>query len=376
MVKKGASILFLIMFCKVYSQQMRDFQKEIDSIAQARWMTTHLDLDSLASPQLIEINQNFEDTIFVNDAVLLPRVNEDLPFTPFALMNNDVPKRWFFGGQNNLVFNQSSFSNWNTGGNNNIGVIGKINYILGYRNWKHYYDNNIQLGYGFVASKGQSTRKTEDYINLMSNYGYDLGQDFYLSTGFQFLSQFTKAYDYAATPNPEPEDRISTFMAPGYLNVGLGISYNPNEKFQVIFRPINGKFTFVLDELLQKKGRYGLEKDGQSVRSELGAMLNILYRLKLHKNITFDNQVNFFSNYLYHTERVDMLYMGMLTIRFNKFINTLVSLDLLYDHDQIQRLQVKQTLGVGFSYSFGENKSEHPEKKKVIKPFIENRIFK
>ena len=377
MLKNVACGVLVSWISLVFGQEVKkDIHVQIDSISQSYWDKTKLNLDSLAAPKLVQLDGHYKDTIIISEREVVPKVTDELPLTPFNLMNNQAPRRWFFVGKNNLVFNQSSFSNWNTGGNNNIGVIGKINYIIGYKNWKHYWDNNIQLGYGFVAYKGQATRKTEDYINLMSNYGYDLGQDFYVSTGFQFLSQFTNAYDYSSSPDPEPEDRISTFMAPGYLNVGVGVSYNPNEKFQVIFRPINGKFTFVLDELLQKKGRYGLERDGQSVRSELGAMLNILYRLKLHENITFDNQVNFFSNYLYHTERVDMLYTGALTIRFNKFINTVVSLDLLYDHDQIKRLQMKETLGIGFSYNFGENNKERPAKKKIIKPFVENRTFK
>lgn len=114
-------------------------------------------------------------------------------------------------------------------------------------------DNTLQLGYGFVASQGEQSRKTEDYINLMTNYGYDIGKNYYLSTGFQFLSQFSPGYNFSGTPNPTFADRISRFMSPGYLNAGLGISYNPNENFKVIFRPINGKFTFVADPYLQKR---------------------------------------------------------------------------------------------------------------------------
>ncbi|MCB4234069.1 hypothetical protein LDL59_00290 [Kaistella anthropi] len=133
---------------------------------------------------------------------------------------------------------------------------------------------------------------------------------------------------------------------------------------------MNGKFTFVTDPLLQKAGKYGLEKDGQNVRSELGALVNVLYRLKIYKDINLVNQINFFSNYIFHPERVDIAYNGTLNIRFNKFISTVVSLDLLYDHDQLQKLQMKQTLGVGFSYNFGfENKEKN---KKLIKPFVTN----
>lgn len=230
-------------------------------------------------------------------------------------------------------------------------------------------DNNIQMGYGFVSSTGQSTRKTDDYINIMTNYGYELAQHYYLSTGFQFLSQFTPGFNYANNPDPVYDDRISKFMAPGYLNLGIGVSYNPNENFQVIFRPVNGKFTFVLDEKLQTKGTYGLERDGQSMRSELGAMMNILYKIKIFKDVNFVNQVNFFSNYLQHSERVDINYSGSLNLKFNKYITTVITLDMMYDHDQIKRLQRKQTLGVGVTYNLGY-KMERDAKTGIIKPFL------
>lgn len=342
----------------------------IDSINQSKWNSTVPNLDSLANPKLIELDTQFKDTIVIKDEVVIPHVTEEMPITPFVLNNYKEPQKWYFFGQNTLVFNQASFANWNSGGNDNIGVLGKINYNLSYRNRRHYLENILQLGYGFMSTKGQSKRKTEDNINLMSNYGYDLGRNYYLSTGFQFLSQFTAGYNYGATPDPTYEDRISKFMAPGYLNVGLGVSYNPNENLQVIFRPANGKFTFVNDPLLQKAGKYGLERDGQNVRTELGALLNVIYRLKIYKDINLDNQLNFFSNYVKHSERVDVSYSGALNIRFNKFISTVVTLDLLYDHDQIQRLQRKQTLGIGFSYNLGEQSGQKDTRKKVIKPFI------
>lgn len=345
-------------------------RKTIDSIVQSKWRALSPDLDSLANPEIINLETKFNDTIYIRDEKVITKPSGDIPITPFSLNNYKDPQKWYFFGQNNLVINQASFSNWNSGGNDNIGAIGKINYNLSYKNRKHYLENIIQLGYGWTASKGQSNRKTEDVINVMTNYGYDLGKNYYLSTGFQFISQFAAGYNYNENPDPNFEDRISRFMAPGYWNAGLGISYNPNENFQVIFRPANGKFTHVNDPFLQKKGKYGLERDGQKVRTELGAMLNVIYRLKIYKDINLDNQLNFFSNYISHSERVDVIYNGMLNIKFNKFITTVVSIDLVYDHDQVQKLQRKQTLGIGFSYNIGAQYKEKEDNKKVIKPFI------
>lgn len=41
----------------------------------------------------------------------------------------------------------------------------------------------------------------------------------------------------------------------------------------------------------------------------------------------------------------------------------------MYDHDQIQKLQRKQTLGVGITYNLGY-KIERDNKTGVIKPFV------
>lgn len=365
---KNKLILSTLILCStlVFSQRKKPlFLKEIDSISQKKWDSISPNLDSLDAPKLIVIDKKFTDAIVIptNNKEVITK-DMEIPITPFNLMrNNTQEKHWFFYGQNNLLFNQASFSHWNAGGNNNIGVIGKVNYFLTYKNNQHYLENIFNLGYGLIAQEGKSTRKTEDYINISSNYGYELGKFYYLSTGFQFISQFTRGYNYGATPNPTKMDRISQFMAPGYLNLGLGLSYNPNENLQVIFRPINGQFTFVTDPLLQKAGRYGLERDGQSMRAELGARLNALYRIKIYKDITYTNQLSLFTNYLSHTERVDITYSGILNMKFNKYLNAMVSIDLIYDHDQIQHLQRKQTLGIGLSYNLGSDKNKSSNNK-------------
>ncbi len=358
------------MFIGFVKSQQTSYLKSIDSLNQLQWKKNSAHLDSLSEVKLSRVYLAPVNTIAIKKQFLIPQAPQEIPLTPFNLLRTKDPKTWFYYGQNTLIFNQSSFSNWNSGGNNNIGVIGKISYQINYKKDRHFLDYSIKMGYGLVATAGQSTRKTEDYMNLSMNYGYELANNYYLSTGFQFLSQFMPGYNYSATPNPTKADRTSTFLAPAYINVGLGVSYNPEENFQIIFRPINGKFTVVADPQLQKAGNFGLERDGQNLRSELGAMLSFQYRLKIYKDVSFTNNLNFFTNYLFHPERVDVGYSGVLNLKFNKFISTLVTLDLLYDHDQIQKLQMKQTLGVGISYNFGFVDDDKNLKKKIIKPFI------
>lgn len=367
-MKKLFSVVFIGLNLILFSQKRPDLSKIIDSIAQANWTSANTVLDSIDTETLSNIKVIKKgDTIIIKDR---PQVSlQDMPITPYSMFNTVEAQRWFIFGQNSLVFNQSSFSNWYAGGNDNIGVIGKVNYNFNYKTGKHFLENNVQLGYGFVSSTGQSTRKTEDYINISSNYGYDLGANYYLSTGFQFASQFGAGYNYSLTPDPTYNDRVSKFMAPGYLNLGLGISFNPNDNFQLVMRPVNGKFTFVLDPHLQQAGKFGLERDGQRMRTELGAMVNATYRINIMKDMTLLNKLNLFSNYLEHFERVDVAYSAALNMKFNRFITTVVTFDMVYDHDQIEGLQTKQTLGVGLTYNFGF-KLERDKNNKIINPFI------
>lgn len=369
------SLFTAILICGstlMIAQSNKEILKQIDSISQQRWSNVIVDLDSITEPTFEKIEKKLKDTLIIKPNISLSSLatQEELPITPFNFIRDKASEQsWFFFGNNTLTFNQSSFSNWNAGGNNSIGVIGRVNYNLYFKRDKHYLENNMLLGYGFMSQENQSTRKTEDQINISSNYGYDLGKFYYLSAGAQFISQFTRGYNYGATPNPSKKDRISQFLAPGYLNLGLGISYIPKENLQIIFRPINGQFTFVTDPHLQVAGKYGLERDGQSLRSELGARLNVIYRLKIIKDIHYTSNLNFFSNYLSHFERVDISYAGILNMKFNKYINATVNIDLLYDHDQMRKLQRKQTLGIGLVYNMGAE-SNKKSNSKMIKPFV------
>ncbi|WKS95418.1 DUF3078 domain-containing protein [Riemerella columbina] len=364
-------LLFSCLLGTLVQAQRLPSKKFIDSIAQQRWEQQTLSIDSLSRLTLHPLKTKAVDTLMPPNEGMIEVIKEEPPVTPYHFLKMKTPQKWFFWGQNNIEFNQSSFSNWNAGGNNSIGIIAKLDYNISYKKNEHYWENIIKMGYGFNSTQGQSSRKTEDYLNIMSNYGYEIGKNYYLSTGIQLLTQFMPGYNYSATPDPSYADRISKFMAPGYFNAGVGISYNPNKNFQAIFRPANAKLTFVLDKDLQRKDRYGLERDGQSLRAELGAMLTLLYRIQLYKDILFTSRLGLFTNYLEHMERVDVNYNGTIDLKFNQFISTTFNINLLYDHDQIQRVQLKQTLGVGFLYNFGvDEKKKAPKKKNKLKPFI------
>ena len=140
-------------------------------------------------------------------------------------------------------------------------------------------------------------------------------------------------------------------MSPGYLNVCAGFTYKPNEDFTLTLRPANARMTFVLDKDLQYKGNYGLKNDGDSMLFQFGFYADASYKVKLMENIHLTNKAWLFSNYLDHPERIAMGYSGILNLKINKYISSNITLDLVYDHNQIRKVQLKQTLGLGLAYN-------------------------
>lgn len=276
------------------------------------------------------------------------------------------PRYWSITGQNAVMFNQAAFSNWVGGGANNVGWLASVNANFTYEKGKNLWENIFTLNYGQNTTQGLGTRKTQDVINVSSNYGRQFSKSWYVSAGASVQSQFSPGYEDGNNPAAK---KISAFMAPGYVNAGLGITYRPNDNLTVTMRPANARFTFVLDKELQLAGTYGLKADGDSFLMQFGFYANVIYKLKLMENIEMMNTGNIFSNYLENPDHMVLSYNMLLKMKINKHISSNITLDLLYDHNQIQKTQLKQTLGVGFAYNIdnGVKRSDRKDHQSWLK---------
>ena len=276
-----------------------------------------------------------------------------------VVAEQDSVKHWSIEGQNTLMLNQAAFSNWIGGGANNVGWIAGANYNMTYEKGDDLWENIVILGYGQNNTQGLGTRKTQDIINLSSNYGRKFSKNWYISGGASLLTQFAAGYEDGNNPSAK---KISNFMAPGYVNAGAGFTYRPNDNFTMTLRPANARWTFVLDKDLQMAGNYGLKNNGDSSLFQFGFLGTAVYKLKLMENITLVNTASVFSNYLDHPERLVLSYGGVLNMKINKYISSVITLDLLYDHNQIWKTQMKQTLGIGLAYNVSNGKKRSDNK--------------
>jgi hypothetical protein len=269
-----------------------------------------------------------------------------LIFSTQAQDKKEEVKVWKKGGNFSLMFNQASFDNWIKGGENSLALNGLINYDFNYKKDKSVWDTKIIAAYG-LSKINDATKKTDDRFEINSVYGKQASKYWYYSFFGDFKTQMTDGFNYDATPATV----TSKLFAPAYLNFGPGMLWKKSDNLKVNFAPATSKMTLVMDDALSAAGAYGVNP-GESLRYEIGLAVNGYYKLNLMKNISMENILGLYSNYLDHPENVDVDYQMNLVMSVNKYISANLGLHLLYDDNALQDLQVKEVFGLGFNAKF------------------------
>jgi hypothetical protein len=271
--------------------------------------------------------------------------------------NDTIPKIWRKGGLFNVNFGQTSLTNWAAGGDQfALNVNGYLNLFAFYTKDRHAWDNSLDLAIGYVKTTSLGTRKADDRIDLLSKYGYRIFDKWYLSGLVNLRTQFTNGFNY---PEVDSAVKVSTFFAPAYLLVSLGLDWKPNNDFSLFLSPATNRWVIVLDDSLSAQGAYGVEP-GENARYEIGAYLSANYKKELVKNLTYKGKLDLFSNYRNKPKNVDLFMTNLFSMNFFKGLSATVGLDLVYDDDvrifgpesNSPRMQVRQYIGIGYAAKF------------------------
>ena len=284
-----------------------------------------------------------------------------------ASSQSDTTNYWLTKGNAQLLLNQASFTNWVQGGNNSVSGTALLNYNITYNDSITIWENVFDFGYGLISTDEFGTRKNEDKIDILSNYNHIAATDLYYTGKLNFKSQFVEGYNY-----PDDTTVVSNFLAPAYVILSAGMTYKPNADFSFYLSPATGKMTIVNDDTLSAQGAYGVTP-GDKIRLEFGAYATIDFKKELMENIIFKSKLDLFNNYTdpvsENRANIDVNWENSLNMTVNEYITVNVFAHLIYDHDidvpiyetvegeEVEvgtgpRLQVKQTLGLGFSYKF------------------------
>ena len=131
-----------------------------------------------------------------------------------------VPK-WKIRGSVAFIFNQSSFSNWSSGGENTVAGNININYDFNYKQDNINWDSKIISGYGLSYLGGRGYRKTNDRLEVNSLLGIKTTNYWFLSFIGNFRTQYTNGFDYSK----EPKAVVSGFFSLGtvlYVSIFMG----------------------------------------------------------------------------------------------------------------------------------------------------------
>jgi hypothetical protein len=274
---------------------------------------------------------------------------------------SDRSKTWKRSGFVGLNFTQVNLSNWAAGGTNSISGLVMFKYAANYKDAKNSWDNLFDLGYGISQEGDERAIKSEDKIDISSKYGRFAFKNWYYSALAGFRSQFAKGYNY-----PNDSVVISRFLAPGYVTIALGMDYRPSESLTLLASPIAGRMIIVQDDTLAAAGAFGVDK-GENIKLEMGAMLRLLFKKDIIENVTLNNKLELYTDYMGVVDHIDVNWEVMLNLKVNEYISANLSTHLIYDDDTMigidsnddgqidsfgPRTQFKEVIGIGLSYKF------------------------
>ena len=266
---------------------------------------------------------------------------------------------WRQGGTTSITLSQVSLTNWAAGGENTVSINGNFSVFANRVKNRGKWENSLDIFYGLLKQGSGGFIKSDDQLNIVTKYSYrvknESGKWFY-SGIMDFKTQFSPGYETPAEVN-----RISDFMAPAFLVLGLGISYDPSEKLSFSYQPITGKFTFVNDDALSAAGAFGVTP-GDKTRAEFGSFFRAKYKDKI-----FESRLELFTGYTQNQGEIDVNWQNALVMQLTKLLSFNAFTQLIWDEDVeiidengegSAKVQFKNVLGIGLTYSFGAQKPE------------------
>ncbi|MFI3302691.1 MAG: DUF3078 domain-containing protein [Rikenellaceae bacterium] len=246
--------------------------------------------------------------------------------------------------------------------------------------------------------------KNQDEFSMSIAPSWEMTKNWSYGATASFRSQF--AHGYLSSGSQEDMHLKSAFLAPGYLNVAVGVNYQcPNEKFpiKISLSPIAMSGIFVANKEVRENALYGYsehEDDNyayvdvygvnadKSSKFEGGSSVQVDFDRTWGKNSTFRYMTtlysfygwisnaaadNGYSNYNRYQEALTewsedenadgstqptflvkptVRWVNRLEIKATKYLYTNVDFELYYDRAQNAKVQTKTILSLGLAYKF------------------------
>lgn len=267
----------------------------------------------------------------------------------------DSIQGWKRSGNVLITFNQSAFNKeWTAGGIGNTTANILVNYDFNLKKGDWIWDNKIIADYGVNKNKGEDRfTKNNDRLEFNSTAGKKASKNWYYSAYFNFRTQMDRAIDGS-----------SHFFSPAYFQAGPGMLWKKSDNFYVNISPaaaklivVDGHYTDVGNnqaaiDAFNEVTYFGVEAN-ETTRFELGAAVRAYAKFDIMKNISMENILVLYTNYLEEAQNVDVDYTMNLAMQVNKYISANLVFQAIYDDNaQPGGFQIREAFGLGFNYAF------------------------
>jgi len=218
--------------------------------------------------------------------------------------------------------------------------------------------------YGLTKINGDEfARKTNDRVEVNTIVGYKIDESLWSYSFFvNFRSQFAKGYEFNETTNPITRVETTRFMSPGYLQFGPGLLWKKNDNFKINIAPATSRLIFVHSkftdvgtnplaiEAFNENPYFGVEAN-KTTRFEFGASVSAYFKQELMENVTMENVLNLYSNYLEDPQNVDLDYTMNLVMTINKLLSANLVFQAIYDDNATKGFQIREVFGLGVNFT-------------------------
>jgi hypothetical protein len=242
-----------------------------------------------------------------------------------------------------LNLTQTSFDNWQQGGENSVSwqlnLNGKFENNQERTNWT----NTGKISYGKIKVSDAESRKSIDEIKLESvlTYLLNLYVNPYMAATAE--TQFTKGYKYTEAG----KFVVSNFLDPGYFTQSMGIGFTP-------IKFVKTRLGAALKETVSDRYGYANNPNTETLetfKTEIGSESVTDLESKLAENILLTSKLELFSN-LKASNEIDVRWDTILAAKVSNFVDVNFNIKLFYDRDISTKRQLKQALAMGLTYTF------------------------
>lgn len=290
------------------------------------------------------------------EEITIDPAEKKVPVTPIEVKN------WIHHFNSALQLSQAYITaNWYAGGNSNLtlnaNVLWSVN--LNPNNHKNLmFWNIIEYKLSMTSAPKDWPRKytiSEDVFKLSTKFGIRATRNnkWFYTAQLQFQTPFLNNY------YDDTWDMCAAFLAPGELNLGIGMTYNTEShdkrvKFQFTGAPFSYNLrTNRLPERIDSKLSLGLPNSGDKTWHQFGSSLEAKLEWTIVTQFSWKSRFWFFTDY----GNVQGDFENTLNFAFNRFLSTQISVHLRYDNSTMpdptwRHWQLKEILSFGFNYKF------------------------